>query len=92
MDELIRFREEINNIDSELTLLFEKRMEISKRVAEYKKGKNIPIYDPLRENEIIKRNIEKLNDKGLSQELELLYKKILEISKTVQEKEMKKEK
>ncbi|SDZ06432.1 chorismate mutase [Proteiniborus ethanoligenes] len=92
MDELIRFRDEINKIDNELTLLFEKRMNISKRVAEYKKNNNIPIYDPVREDEIIRENIEKLNDNGLSQELELFYRNIFKISRIVQEKEMKREK
>ncbi|TAH64108.1 MAG: chorismate mutase [Gottschalkiaceae bacterium] len=92
LDELIRFRDEINKIDNELTLLFEKRMNISKRVAEYKKNNNIPIYDPVREDEIIRENIEKLNDNGLSQELELFYRNIFKISRIVQEKEMKREK
>lgn len=92
LDELIRFRDEINKIDNELTLLFEKRMNISKRVAEYKKNNNIPIYDPVREDKIIRENIEKLNDNGLSQELELFYRNIFKISRIVQEKEMKREK
>lgn len=86
MDELIRLRQEIDEIDNNLIELFEKRMLIAKKVARYKKNQNIPIYDESRENEIIKKNIGKLNDKSLSQELESLYRTVFEISKDIQKK------
>ncbi len=86
MDELIKFREEIDKIDNELVVLFEKRMGIAKRIAVYKSNKNIPICDEARENAVVRKNIEKLEDKSLSQELESFYKAIFEISKEVQRK------
>lgn len=86
MDELIKFREEIDKIDNELVVLFEKRIEIAKRIAQYKSNKNIPIYDEVRENAVVRKSIEKLKDKSLSQELESFYMTIFEISKEVQRK------
>lgn len=88
MNDLKKFRQEIDEIDNELIVLFEKRMKIAKRVADYKKDNNMPIYDESRENEIIKKNVEKLDDKSLSNELEIFYKMIFKISKDIQKKEI----
>ena len=41
MDELKKYRDEIDNIDKQITELFEKRMDISKEIAKCKKEKNI---------------------------------------------------
>lgn len=88
MDDLSKLRQEIDKIDSELIVLFEKRMEISKKVAEYKRKNNMTIYDESRENEVIKKNIEKLNNKSLAEELETFYNMIFRISKDLQKKEI----
>lgn len=88
MDDLFKLRQEIDKIDSELIVLFEKRMEISKKVAEYKRKNNMSIYDESRENEIIRKNIEKLNNKSLADELETFYNMIFRISKDLQKKEI----
>ena len=37
MTDLERYRDEIDEIDSEIVRLFEKRMKVSEEVAEYKK-------------------------------------------------------
>ena len=45
--------------------LFKKRMSAAKMVAEYKASNNLPILDLKRENQIIKRNTQILNDQEL---------------------------
>jgi len=46
-------REQIDEIDSELLKLFEKRMEVSTKVANYKQENGLPIFDSKREREKI---------------------------------------
>ena len=45
MEDLLQLRQEIDEIDQEMVRLFEKRMDVSRRVAEYKiaNGKKIPV-------------------------------------------------
>lgn len=64
----------INECDKEMITLFKKRMSAAKMVAEYKASNNLPILDLKRENELIKRNTQILND----QELEVYYITFLE--------------
>ncbi|MBR2452818.1 MAG: prephenate dehydratase [Clostridia bacterium] len=53
MNELEKLRCEIDEIDSQLLPLFLKRMECSKKVADYKKKNSLPVLDKARENEIL---------------------------------------
>ena len=48
-------RNEINAIDKELVALFNKRMNISLEVAEYKIKNNIPVLDKGRERDILEK-------------------------------------
>ena len=47
--DLQKIREEIDIIDRELARLFEKRMDIVLKVAEYKRQNNLPVKDMARE-------------------------------------------
>ncbi len=47
-----QLREEIDTVDEELVRLINRRMEAVKRVAEYKKEQNLPIYDGERERKL----------------------------------------
>jgi len=89
MKELEKLRQEIDEIDKEMTALFEKRMEIAKKIAEYKQNNNLPIFDESREKEVIKKNIEKLNNKDLANELKEFYSTIFRLSKDIQKKYIK---
>jgi chorismate mutase/prephenate dehydratase len=52
---LNELRKEIDRIDEELLTLLNKRMEVVRKVGEYKNSSNAPIYRPEREKEIIDR-------------------------------------
>jgi len=83
---LQELRDEIDSIDESLIELFRKRMELSKKVAEYKKQHDLPVYDPVREEGIL----EKLSAKaGKEQEeaIRELYTLIFKLSRAVQENE-----
>ena len=56
-------RNEIDKIDKELVELFEKRMNVAINVAKYKIENNIPIFNGVREAEVIEKNINRLNNR-----------------------------
>lgn len=55
MKDLTEIRKEIDDIDRKLLELFEYRMKLSLNVAEYKKKEDLPVYDPEREKEKLKK-------------------------------------
>ena len=74
MNKLEEARLIINEVDLEMIELFKKRMKASKMVAEYKKENNLPVLDKAREEALIAKNVNYLNDK----ELEKYYLTFLE--------------
>ena len=53
--DLQKSRSDISQIDEQIVSLFQKRMAISKEIAQYKKENRLPIYDPERERTILNR-------------------------------------
>ena len=51
--EIGQLREEIDAIDKEMLSLFERRMQVSTGIAEYKRKNNLPFYDGKRDQLII---------------------------------------
>lgn len=49
-------RAKIEIIDKEMARLFEERMACSKAIAEYKKANNMPIFDAVREQQLLEKN------------------------------------
>lgn len=85
MEELEYCREEIDKIDRKLVSLFEKRMDIAKRVANYKKENNLPILNAKREKEVILKNLALLENEEYSKITQIFFENIMELSKTIQE-------
>ena len=77
MEEL---RAQINEVDTELVALFRRRMEIVSKIAEYKAEHGLPIYDPAREEALLKR-LSALAGEGFEADVRELYAAILAISK-----------
>ncbi len=53
MDELTELRGEIDAIDRELTGLFRRRMDVTRRVGEYKLKHGLPVLDQARERQVL---------------------------------------
>lgn len=64
MDSLKDSRLKINKIDTEMAKLFVERMKVSRDIAEYKKNHGLPVYDASRENELISKNSELIDEIG----------------------------
>ena len=58
MADIEKARKEINEIDKQMAMLFEKRMQAVREVAEYKLERGLEIFDQKREQEVILRNSE----------------------------------
>ena len=49
--DLQELRQKIDEIDNNLVDLFQKRMDVSAKIALHKEEHNLPVYDPARERE-----------------------------------------
>ena len=88
MDLLENYRSEIDNIDKEMTLLFENRMNLSKKISDYKKNNNIQIYQSEREELVIAKNISYLQNKEYESFLRSYYMNLMNLSRLIQSKEI----
>lgn len=84
-------RNKINKIDSSLVSLFENRMEIVLKIAEYKKNNDMAILNKAREEAVIKKNLDLVKNKDLFSEVEEFFKSVMEISRGFQNKTLKSE-
>ena len=87
MDQLQKYRNEIDNIDKQITELFEKRMDISKEIAICKKEQEIGILNAKREEEVIQKNISNLKNKEYRFVLEGFFRNLMNLSKLIQNEE-----
>ena len=73
---LDKIRKEIDEIDSVMLNLFEKRMHLSKEVADYKIKNHMEIFQKDREQEVLEKNLNKLDDKNLYNYARTLFYRI----------------
>ena len=86
--DLKEIRSNIDAIDAELVVLFEKRMRLSAQVAEYKIKNNLPVLSQKREDEIVAAVREKTPE--IADYSEELYRTIFELSRKYQHRLMEK--
>ncbi len=79
-------RKQLDEIDSEMRALFEKRLDVVYKIGQYKKSHNLAILDQGREDEIIKKGLEKVNNKNYRQYYQDFLKFLFTISKDLQAK------
>ena len=85
MSNIETYRKQIDQINNQILELLSKRLEISKKVGEYKKQNNIPIQDPIREKEILASLSNKGKELGLTKNfINQLFNPIFKNSKDVQ--------
>lgn len=84
---LEELRKNIDSIDNKIIELLAKRKDLIKKIAEIKKELNKPVIDQEREQQVIKRIMEKAKESGLDRKfVTSLYNIILENSRNEQEK------
>ena len=65
MDALEQARAEIDTVDAQLAALFERRMAAVLQVAEYKRAKGLPIFDPAREAAVLEKAASRIREPAL---------------------------
>jgi len=84
MDRLNDLRKNIDKIDIKLVELFLKRMEYVNGIIEVKKENDLPIYDKAREDEVIKKHVDKINDENLKEITGKFFYEMMNLSKGYQ--------
>lgn len=84
MNDLTEIRKEIDQVDKKLLELFEYRMGLSLSVADYKKQKGMPVYDPDREKEKLEKLREMSKDKENADAVTDLFTQIMLLSRRAQ--------
>ncbi|MBQ4071578.1 MAG: chorismate mutase [Clostridia bacterium] len=79
-------RRKINEIDSKMAELFVERMRACADVAEYKRENGLTVFDPVREEEVIRRNSELVEDTELRAYYVTFLKNNMAVSRAYQEK------
>ena len=83
MEELTDIRSEIDTIDNQIVELFEKRMACADKVAEYKRSRNLPVFDRTRERQKL-ADIEQKVPEDMQASASLLFRLLMEVSSTRQ--------
>ncbi len=81
--DLLKLREEINEVDEEMVALFKKRMAIAASVAQYKKEKGLPVLDAARERALLGR-ISDMAGEEFDGYARTLYHTMLDVSRAYQ--------
>ena len=83
-------RNQIDEIDRELTALFEKRMRLAAEIAEDKRQNGLPVLDAAREREVIERLTADC-DPEMKGYIEELYLTVFRLSRSYQQTLLEKE-
>ena len=83
--DLSELRIKIDEIDQQLVDLFTARMDVAAQVAEYKKEKQLPIYQPVREREKL-RDVAEQAGPEMANYTRVLYSMLFELSRSYQNK------
>ena len=84
MNELEKCRQEIDSIDRDLIKLLEKRLQVVLRVAEYKKKNNSPVLHSNREQQVLDKAVENLQNKDYTPYARQFMSDLMNLSKSVQ--------
>ena len=79
-------RRKINEIDEKMAKLFVERMRAAAEVAEFKKENGLTIFDPVREEEVIRRNSALVEDAELRAYYVTFLKNNMAVSRSYQDK------
>ena len=83
--ELEKARKEIDRIDERMARLFEERMMLCAKIAEYKLRNGLPILDASREEQVIGKNVGFIEADGLKAYYKDFIKAVMSISRLYQQ-------
>ncbi len=83
--DIAALRRELDEVDRELVKLFERRMEVSRRIAVYKRDNNLSVLDAAREEAVFDTRVGMLSDRNLEASCRALFREIMRLSRLEQE-------
>lgn len=86
MNDLQQARQNIGEIDKKMAELFVERMHCAEAIAKYKSANGLPIYDPVREKELLENNSLRVEDIELRPYYTQYLQAVMDISKKYQHK------
>ena len=84
MNQLEILRTKLDDIDLEIIKLYEERMEIVKKVINFKINNNLPILDSSRESKMLENNLKKINNEEFKKYYQDVLNGFLKASKDLQ--------
>lgn len=84
MSELDILRGAIDEIDSQIVHLFERRMAVTQQVGEYKQKNQMPVLDTTRHRAVLESKANMVTDPSLKTDVTMLYETIMGISRRQQ--------
>jgi len=88
MADLDDYRIKIDELDKEITRLFEERMDTVIKIANYKKDNKLPIFNRDREDEVIEKNVAYLKNNDYAEETRKFFISLMEVSRELQSRKM----
>lgn len=86
---LMDSRQQIDEIDKQITVLLEERMKVVAAVAAYKKAHRMPVLDATREAAVLDKVVAFTSDKLLAPYIKRIYQALMDESKAYEADEMK---
>ena len=86
---LMDSRQQIDEIDKQITVLLEERMKVVAAVAAYKKAHSMPVLDATREAAVLDKVAVFTSDKLLVPYIKRIYQALMDESKAYEDDEMK---
>jgi chorismate mutase len=85
--ELADWRKKIDELDEQLVQLISQRAQAAKAIGEIKKNKNLPVYEPTREQDVF-THVKAINPGPLADtEMLHVYERIMDVMRTLQRRD-----
>lgn len=88
MKDINECRQKIDEIDTQIIRLLEKRMNVAIDIGKYKAENNLPIYNENREKIVLQKVSSKVENVAFKQYIEKIYIEIMNESKNLQRSEV----
>ena len=84
MADLSQHRNRVDEIDKQIVALFEERMKVVVEIAKYKFENDLPIFHKDREQQVIEKNLARLQNKELEKYTAQFIQNLMDVSKEYQ--------
>ena len=85
MNPLEEYREQIDEVDEQLVAWIAKRFEVAAKIGEYKKAHQLPIFNPAREEEVLRKVARWNTNDFYTEQIQQVYQTLMDEAKKIQE-------